>query len=430
MARFCHISLSVLLASCSAREVGSTRQASLRPKVIEVWAHSGQPSERLVLEELVRRFEREPDGVRVDLTVIPEGSYSGQVQAAALAGRLPDVLELDGPFVAHYVWQQKLQPLDALLSQDTKADLLPSIVAQGSLNGSLYAVGMFDSGLGLYGRWAWLRRLGVRIPVHPDEAWTGAEFEDVLRTLAGDDRDGAVLDLKLNYQGEWFSYAFSPAIQSAGGDLLRRQRPPVAEGVLNGGASVALLKKFQSWMRGGLVDANLDDAAFVSGRTPLSWVGHWEFGRYHKAWGADLVVLPLPDFGHGSKTGQGSWAWTVTRRSRASEDAGRFIEFLLRTENVLHMAGANGAVPATRRACEASPLYGPEGPLKLFWTQLAEGYAIPRPKTPAYGVVSSVFERAFRAIRDGFDVASALDRAARAIDQEIADNHGYRGLPE
>ena len=26
----------------------------------------------------------------------------------------------------------------------------------------------------------------------------------------------------------------------------------------------------------------------------------------------DLVLLPLPDLGQGTKTGQGSWAWAVT----------------------------------------------------------------------------------------------------------------------
>ena len=52
---------------------------------------------------------------------------------------------------------------------------------------------------------------------------------------------------------------------------------------------------------------------------------------------------------------------------------------------------------------------------------LAEGYAVPRPRTPAYPVVTSAFQRAFREIRDGADVGDALSRAARDIDRELQE---------
>lgn len=63
--------------------------------VVRVWAHSGQDVERRVLQAQAERFDQSHAGARVELTLIPEGSYNEQVQAAALAGDLPDVLELD-----------------------------------------------------------------------------------------------------------------------------------------------------------------------------------------------------------------------------------------------------------------------------------------------------------------------------------------------
>src|SRR5687767_15335853 len=43
------------------------------------------------------------------------------------------------------------------------------------------------------------------------------------------------------------------------------------------------------------------------GRVALSWTGHWKYPSYRAALGRDLILLPLPDFGHGVKTGMGSW---------------------------------------------------------------------------------------------------------------------------
>jgi multiple sugar transport system substrate-binding protein len=183
------------------------------------------------------------------------------------------------------------------------------------------------------------------------------------------------------------------------------------------------LQKWITKMR--YVDPNVDDNAFVGKRVALSWVGHWQYRRYADAFGDDLVLLPLPDFGQGSRTGQGSWNWGITTRCRHPQAAARFLEFLLADEQVLAMCNANSAVPATWTGIARSALYREGSPLRLFARQLTEGSAVPRPRTPAYPVITSVFQQAFDDIRHGADVQTALDKAAADIDQDIHDNRGY-----
>ncbi len=433
---------SVLLAALAA---GASLAAACRPEPgleadggrrLSVWYHAGQAAERRALAGQIERFNARQDEVRVEATMIPEGAYNGQVRAAALAGDLPDVLELDGPYLYSYAWQGELLPMGPLLPPELRADLLPSILEQGTYRGILYSVGTFDSGLGLYARRSRLEAVGARLPDGPAEAWSVEELETVLARLAERDPDGAILDLKLNYGEEWLTYGFSPILQSAGADLIDRGDDASAEGVLNGPAAVAAMRRVQRWIAAGYVDPNLDDAAFTGGRVALSWVGHWEYERYREAAGEDLALLPLPDFGAGSRTGQGSWGWAVTTRCARPRDAMRFLRFLLEPEEVLAITRANGAVPARRSAIERSARYRPGGPLHLFVRQLTEGYAVPRPRTPAYPVISAAFAEAFRDIRNGRDVQAALDEAVRAIDRDIADNRGYppdyavRRLPE
>jgi len=172
---------------------------------LSIWAHAGQVAEREVIERQLQAFDRKHNDISIKLTFIPERSYNAQVQAAAIAGELPDLLEFDAPYLYNYAWQGKLLALENLLSKNLQQDLLPSIIRQGTYRGHLYAVGMFDSGLGLYGRRHMLQKIGARIPTDPAHAWSVQEFETVLQKLVAIDEneDGAVLDLKLNYPDEW-----------------------------------------------------------------------------------------------------------------------------------------------------------------------------------------------------------------------------------
>jgi multiple sugar transport system substrate-binding protein len=403
------IVLLLCLSSCSSSQLlGKTAPKDHRPGILRVWAHSGQAAERQVLEQQVQRFNAAQTATTVQLTFVPEGSYNAQVQAAALSKDLPDLLEFDGPFVYNYVWQQNLVSIERLISASVKQDLLPSILQQGTYRGQLYSVGTFDSGLGLYGRRSQLQAAGIRIPQGNQDAWTVAEFDRALATLAIRDPDKQVLDLKLNYRGEWATYGFAPIIHSAGGDL--------ANSSLNSPRAVMAMQSVQNWIEKGYVDPNIDDAAFTSGRVALSWVGHWVYKDYAKAVGKDLVVIPLPNFGKGSKTAQGSWNWGITTNcpAQACQKSA--------------MANVNGAVPGTKRAIAQSQLYATNGPLRLFAEQLLAGETVPRPQTPAYPVITSAFQEAFANIRNGLPVKTALDKAATTIRLDLQDNQNYPNL--
>lgn len=428
-ANFLYLSLLILLIYGCDQQPGKTVSGENPGRsgvdTIYIWAHAGQAAERQVLQSQVARFNQLNINTNVKLTFIPERDYNAQVQASAVAGDLPDILEFDGPYLYNYIWQNHLIALESLLPKAVLNDLLPSIVDQGTHGQHLYSVGIFDSGLGLYARKSALQDIHARIPTSAANAWSIDEFREILDSLAMRDDDKAVLDLKLNYSGEWFTYGFSPVLQSAGADLINRDSYLTSDGIINSDAAVSAMQHLQDWNQLGLVDPNLDDAAFITGRVALSWAGHWEYSRYKHAWDDDVIVLPLPDFGKGSRTGQGSWNWGITRNSGHPGAAAEFIRFLLRTEEVLAMSNANGAVPGTRSAVQKSTLYGANGELRLFAEQLLQAVSVPRPKTPAYPVITSSFQQAFQEIRNNVSVKKALDKAAKNIDQDIADNHGY-----
>lgn len=397
---------------------GCGRERKDSSPTLRIWAHAGQPDERAALEATVAHINASQDTLRLELTLLPEGGYNAQVQAAALASELPDLLEFDGPFLQAYAAAGHLRPLDALLPDSLRRDLLPSLIAQGSYRDSLYAIGQFDSGLGLFGRRSLLAAVGARLPGNPAEAWSADEFAALLESLATEDADGAVLDLHLDDRGEWLSYAFLPWLWSAGAGLLGGGPPARAVGTLDSPASLRVLRTLQSWLISGRVDPNVDGGAFLAGRVALSLGGHWNYSSYRKAWGEDLVLLPLPDWGEGSVSAQGSWQWGVTREADPAA-AAACLRALLAPAAITGLCASNGAVPGRRSLLAASPLYAPGGPLRLFAEQLLAGRTRPRPRSAAYSMLTSRFQALIEDLRTGAAPALLLSRSAAAIDAEL-----------
>ncbi len=431
VARACLLALICLIPACG-RQRDSTQAESAqnaeRKVVVTVWSHHGKPEEWATIQRQVREFNESQNQVLVKLVEIAEASYNTQVQSAAASHALPDIMELDGPMLANYAWKGYLVPMGGLLSKNIFDDLLPSIIRQGTYAGHFYAVGTFDSGLGLYANRVMLQKVQARIPTGVKDAWTIDEFNQILARLSTQEKtlggDGQVLDLKRDYRGEWWTYGFYPILVSAGADLINRSNYQSAESVLNSPQAIQALTDLRNWFKAGCVDPNTDGRAFVDKHVAISWVGHWEYPRYHQALGDDLLLLPLPNFGHGSRTSMGSWAWGVTRRCKYPEAAIKFIEFLLQPKQIEAMVAANGAVPSRKSVVEENALYKTGGPLHLYVEQLTQS-AVPRPITPAYPVITSAFQSAILNIMEGGDVKIALNRAVQVIDQDIRDNDGY-----
>jgi len=408
----------LLTAACAAVAVAT-------PKTITVWTRSTfNTNEEGALKAAVAAFNQSQRSYKAELFASNYRNYADWVQGVAVTGTLPCLLEVDGPFVADFAWPGYLQPLDRFVSPALRRDLLPSIIAQGTYDGHLYSLGQFDSGLGLWANRRYLRTAGVRIPTvaHP---WTLDEFEHAMDELAKVTGVEYPLDLAV-YTGtsEFYAYAYLPILAGFGGDFIDRTSYPAARGVLDGPQAVAAMTRLQAWFRKGWARAvdRIDD--FQNGRTALAWTGHWRYGAFRAALGDDLLLLPLPDFGHGLKTGMGSWSWSIT--STCSEPAGAwaFLSHLMSADEILRMVNTNGAVPARKSALARSKLYGPHGPLEVFAQQLFLGYGFPRPAVPGYGTISKAFATAAGAIIAGADVQTELTRAARTIDADIAGKRG------
>jgi multiple sugar transport system substrate-binding protein len=339
---------------------------------------------------------------------------------------LPCLLDFDGPTLYNYAWSGYLIPLDKYVSSQMRADFLPSILQQGTYNHHLYSLGQYDSGLGFYANKQYLREARVRIPTI-NSPWTLSEFNDILARLKH--VAGVQYPLDLNMYppgGEWFTYGFSPFVESFGGDLINRSTYQSAMGVLNGPNAVAALTWFQNLFKQGYSNPwPASDTGFTLGHAALNWGGHWLYAGNYQALGDNLLVLPAPNLGKGAKTGMGSWNWGITSSCKTPDAAWQVLNFIMSPSEIARMTNANGAVPARKSVIARSQLYAPNGPLHVFALQLLGGMAEPRPITPAYPTITSAFSEAVVNIVAGFNVKKELDKAVQKIDQDLQDNQGY-----
>jgi len=305
--------------------------------------------------------------------------------------------------------------------------------------------------MGIWAHKSMLEDVGARIPTGIDDPWTLEEFDQVLKDLAeaGYGANGP-LDIRWDYgAGEWRPYGFAPAVQSAGGDLIDRSTMKSSEGFYNGEGAVKALTAFQDWANAGLVDLVTEsEANFTVGpdtepntgdETALSWVGHWMHVPYSEALGDDLILLPLPDFGNGSKSGMGSWNWAVSTGADAVPNSGdevdidaawAFIDFATNRESIARFVNAFGAVPPLKDLT-GFPEFQEGGPKAMYIDALKNAHsdpsevkagAVPRPATPAYGFIRDRFSTDWADIVGaGAPVQETLDNSVRLIDQEIED---------
>lgn len=392
---------------------------------LTMWYHgAGNKVEGKIVNQIIDDFNSSQSDYKVNLQSFPQNSYNDSVTAAALAGNLPDILDMDGPIMPNWAWSGYLQPLP--IPEDHFKDFLPG--TKGVYDGKLYSIGLWDAAVALYARKSTMKELGLRTPTL-DKPWTKDEFMNALEAAKKSGKFDYAIDLGMSDKSEWYPYAFLPFLQSFGGGLVNRENYDTAEGVLNGDAAIAWGNWWQSLFTDKLAPGTSQDPAahetgFIDGKYAFSWNGNWNAVKTMDKVD-DVEFLPAPDFGHGPKIGAASWQFGISATSKHPEGAAEFIKFATQDKYLAEFSDAIGLIPATKSAAEMTKNYKSGGPLAVFYG-LSEAQAEKRPVTPGYVVESKVFQKAAADIADGADVIDTLDSATDQINADIKRNDGYK----
>lgn len=399
------------------------RSAAHGARIIEIWAHQGQERENAAMRGIIAAFNaaHAGDDLRADITFFPDRQYADKVSIASASGTLPDVLDIDGPCVGPWAAEGILEPIDDLVDDELRGDMLDSLVEQGTFKGRLYALGAFDSALVVYYNRDIIEQADLDPPATIEDAWTWDEFIAALEKV----KPHATIPLSLHMDDqsdEWLTYAFSPLIWSNGGRLIDADARR-AVGALDGPAAIEAIARWRDLFGAGLAEAtSTNPDPFSDGLAAFDWTGHWMLPVFERADGLRFGVMPLPRMGDEHIAASGSWCWGVSSACADREAARLVLEWLLDSEHgIAPIVEANGAVPGRHSAFALFPEYD-RMPRLLFRAQL-ESSAHPRPRTAVYLTLTGEFARALRDIALGADVTGRLGEAARAVQRVLDRRH-------
>lgn len=406
------------LSACSSQDRdGWSGQG---PVPISLWTHSaGNEGEITVIKQIIDDFNASQDDYEVVRQDFPQDAYNTSVQGAAASNDLPCILDVDGPIMPSWAWNGWLVPPG--LTEEDVADFLPSTV--GRYDDKIYSVGYWDATTVMFSRRSVLEDLGIRVPTL-ETPWSAQEFADAEQRIKDSGDFDHAVDWGPGDFSEWYTYAYSPLLQSFGGDLVDRDGYASADGVLNGPESLAFAQWFQDQFDQGFAPRSnaQDRTEFENGKVAIQYSGNWGYLKNFKAFGDDLVILPPPDFGHGPKVGVGSWQYGTTRSCtpRQKEGALAYLRFSMKDQYIAQFSDVTSLIPATTTAAERTTAgyYGPGQPLAGL-TGVSERYGLVRPPTPAYPVISEVVQQQFQDLVNGKAPAEVLDQSVREIDADI-----------
>ena len=413
---------ALAMSACARAGEDPGEESGDGPTQVTLWTHSaGNPAELEVYNQIMADFNGSQDDYEIVSESFPQGAYNDAIVAAAASGDLPCLLDMDGPIVPNWAWAGYIQPLE--LPAEVTDALLPTAI--GEWDGKIYSAGYWDAALAIFARKSVLEANDIRIPT-ADEPWTKDEFDAALRTLKAAGYDTPI-DIGAEDTGEWWPYAYSPMLQSFGGDLINRDTFLTADGALNGPEAVAWGEWFQGLFKEGLASntGTIGNEEFNRDEVALSYTGVWNALDSLDAVGDDLLILPPPDLGNGPKIGGGSWQWGIASScsGKALEGARAYLEYSFNSDYVAAFADKQIVIPATEEGTEKSEYFKADGVLRPF-TELTQ-FAVLRPESPAYAVISTTFQTAAMDIMNGADVQETLDQAVRDIDADIENNDGY-----
>lgn len=397
--------------------------ASADATTITVWVSDG--AESVIYGEMFDDFNAKHEGeIVVDDQYFAQDELLNKLQTAPIVGDAPELIIIDGLQIPYFQDLDMIACLDDYIPEEMKNDVIASVWAENTYDGSIYGVAQFDSGMGLWTRKSILEKIGARIPTSYTEAWTLEEFEDILAKCreAGYEhplyiRQNKVTSLYFNWM---------PVVASFGGDFLNRDTM-TATGTLDGEGTIAAFEWMKKMVDEGYVNPACDyeDAFYGRNEAAFSMLGHWKYSDHVGAFGDDAIIVPLPDFGGGVYTCSGSTVDVMTTAAveRGKADAAwTVLEALMSPEYITMVCNVNGGVPARSSVMDSMEQWQEGGRLYLYREQLEAGISYLRPITPAHSTVYNAVANVCTNIIAGGDPAEELHEAAEYADEIIYEN--------
>ncbi|MFE5814630.1 ABC transporter substrate-binding protein [Streptomyces sp. NPDC056479] len=412
------LALALLLAGCSGDE-GDTADGRITLRFESLaWQEESVEANK----ELVKEWNAAHRDVKVEYV---QGSWDGvhdQLLTSFEGGEAPDIIHDASDDLADFAYGGYLADLTDLLPGRLKSDIPRRSWETTTFGDGIYGVPFLQEPRVLIANAKWLKEAGVRIPT-PERPWSWAEFREITERLSGDGKYGVAWPLK-----EPVSATLNLSL-SSGGQLFHRGA--------DGKVTVRFEAADEVMPRTVHDQVNADDSAspttlgsggsdtlpgFFGGRyamVPLGFSYRQQIVQQAPK-GFDWQVLPAPAGADGLAQGVSPQTLSIAEDSPHQREAARFIDFLLRPENMVRLALGDWMLPTGAEALRDPALHTAENDwatgtalaehLRSAPAQLVRGYPEWKDK-----VATPAFQEYYSGAIDGDELRERLEEDGNLV---------------
>ncbi len=339
-----------------------------------------------------------------------------------------DMVTVDAPLVAAYTSRGYIIPMDSYFTADEINQFVPSEITASYWDGKFMAAPMNNSSQLLWYNADLLEAAGLELPsTDPAQrlSWEQVvEMASAAQKAADPDGSQGVMGIMFEqvdraYQMLALPNSFGAA--SIGDDGF------TVDGVLNSDGWTKALEFYQSLYNTGVsargVTAEEVAGYYTSGKVVFMVGATWTI---YGAMGAGLNYgfAPCPYFeGYEDlvATSTGSWHIGISAFTDKADACADFIKYItLGAGEAWNRAAGN--VPSTLAG--VAEVVAGDNPVMAIAAYEAENTAVARPVTPGYSEYETVINQLFADVRNGADIATAVDSAISSINTAFAKYKG------
>lgn len=407
------LGMTAVLGGCGL--TGGSGDVTLR-LVAADYGDSASDSSRKYWDKLVKEYESEHAGVKVDVSVYSWNDVDRKVKEMVAAGDEPDLAQIGA--YADYADKDLLYSADDLLSISTQADFASQLATAGEVRGVQYGMPFAASTRLLFYNKTLFEQAGLTAP----KTW---------KQLAADAQ-------VLKERGVKYPYALPLGSEEAQAETM--------QWMLSGGGgytdavgtygidSTENVATFD-WLKNDLVDKGLTGpvapgrlnraaafTAFADGEVGML-NGHPSLMKIAARKGVKFGMVPMPGVDGRSRTALGVADWMMAfKKNGHAQQIGDFLDFVYDRKNVLAFSHEYDLLPVTNSASEAMGSDAEDADLKPFLDELPRSEMYPVDKMSWADVSAAVKKRIGQAVAPGGSPAATLGQLQDAASSaESAD---------
>ena len=318
------------------------------------WSGEG---EKKAFDALIAAFQKENPDITVKTDTVPYASVQTNLDSRFQAGNPPDLFRVSYIDIGQYTSQGVLLDVSGTFDQSRIDAFEPGLWQGVMFDGKPYGVPhQIDTTAVLYRKDAFEAAGITDVPTTIDEAWTWEEFAanaDKLKGVVKGKQTAFIYDWQSAGAYRWLSWLFQ-----AGGTLLADDLTSPAIDSDPGRKAVDFTKSFftKGWVakNTSVKSATYPDSVFVAGSVAMAFAGDFLVPFIDTNVGKKFEYGSMPQPRDvAAATDLGGNAVVAAKDGKNTEAAAKFLEFIVREDQMKTYCEATGQLPTLKSLTNA-----------------------------------------------------------------------------